>query len=517
MKNKNVGFLISRDADFSLVVRNPNWSYKELKVADIFLLIWSIGDISVFDETDLYTFSYPPTSSLEVRNLIIRLEKDSINIENDWLGSIPVFYNADCGRVSTNINYCFTEGTINGGVNEDGLNDYLEFGYCVFGNTQFNDIKFLRYYSKIIVSNFGIRIVEKDDKFVSALVGTETSSIKETINSIKCELASISASAESSKIILPLSGGLDSRLLAGLLGNKSNIKAYTYGVSADQANSYEVLRAKQTAAYFGFEWKQIQLAKYPNYIDEWLSEFGSSTHLHGMYQMEFYEKISREISEEGIVLSGIFGDIWASEDNFEVISCAEDLLKLGYTHGLNHQSISIKTQSKVDYYSKIRVYVNDSRVQPLHVVRMKIILISYLLSLPEYYGFIATTPFLSFSVVKNMLTIERSERLDRKWMKAYLSKLGIKLVINKEDYSNTLDFDIWSRYNFQNSANLNPIELGGRKFVIPNMRLDMYSRLLHFLNNFKFARVVIRKLSLTSPFMKKLRSYQTIYPLIFNR
>ena len=105
--------------------------------------------------------------------------------------------------------------------------------------------------------------------------------------------------------ILPLSSGLDSRLIAAVAADVgANVHTYAWGAP----NTTDVVYSRQIAKTLGFPWKRIDLLNdfMPEYTQRWADLFGSSMHFHGMYQMSFLDIIKTE--PQGQVLSGFLGD-----------------------------------------------------------------------------------------------------------------------------------------------------------------------------------------------------------------
>ncbi len=111
--------------------------------------------------------------------------------------------------------------------------------------------------------------------------------------------------------LLPLSSGLDSRIIAGVGAEfGANLRAYTWGAP----HSEDVEYASRIARALGIPWKWIDtgtdyLAKY---VQQWADLFGSAMHFHGMYQMPFLDALKAEPS--GRILSGFLGDQLAGFD-----------------------------------------------------------------------------------------------------------------------------------------------------------------------------------------------------------
>ena len=83
------------------------------------------------------------------------------------------------------------------------------------------------------------------------------------------------------EIIIPTSGGYDSRILNWMIKDKSRIRSYTYGATTPQSQSFEVVYAQELSRRLGTAWKHIELGKFFNYIDRWYDLYGVSVHAHG--------------------------------------------------------------------------------------------------------------------------------------------------------------------------------------------------------------------------------------------
>lgn len=104
--------------------------------------------------------------------------------------------------------------------------------------------------------------------------------------------------------ILPLSGGMDSRLFACVGVEKGvKFKAYTYG--PERWN--ETVYAKEVARVLRIPWERIDLGHHylADFTGVWLDLFGSSLHAHGMYQFAFLKSIEYQ---QKPILHGYMGD-----------------------------------------------------------------------------------------------------------------------------------------------------------------------------------------------------------------
>ncbi len=133
---------------------------------------------------------------------------------------------------------------------------------------------------------------------------------------------------------LPLSGGLDSRLIAAVgaeLG--ANMRAYTFGAAA----SRDALYAKQVANTLNLPWQRIGLnADYlSKYIPLWADLFGSAMHFHGMHQMFFLDALPDNPAAP--ILSGFLGEALAGYDvrfmsEFHAVEGKEQIIPDSYIH-----------------------------------------------------------------------------------------------------------------------------------------------------------------------------------------
>ena len=110
--------------------------------------------------------------------------------------------------------------------------------------------------------------------------------------------------------ILPLSSGMDSRLIAGVAAN-IGAEVYTYAWGA--SNTTDVVFSRRIAETLGFPWKRIDLPRdfLQKYTYRWADWYGSGLHFHGMYLMSFLDGLKDEPS--GPVLSGLIGDTLAGD------------------------------------------------------------------------------------------------------------------------------------------------------------------------------------------------------------
>lgn len=380
----------------------------------------------------------------------------------DWLGSNPIFFNSKTNQFSANflevidINDCR--------ISCDGLKDYLNYGYSVFGQTVIDNVKFTPFNSELWRNNLGqLKIVQLPDSISENL--NFKSSVSDVIESIEVEMQSIlSRSSNYDNIILPLSGGMDSKLIGLYLQGRTNVRAYTYGISDKQSKSFEVSGAKDFARRINLQWSQIELGEFHKYIGLNFDLYGASTHAHSMYHFEFYSKILESLDNQSrnLVISGISGDVWAGNWEFnEEIDSPSDLRLLSKSYGINAHKISNSlfnidctepSSGEVLFFEENRRKLLDSKFRIITAARFKLMLLLHLIRTPESLGFQVAAPFLSENVVSKMLTLPPTLRADRTWQVTYLRENtpGRSSESQLKNHQNSLELQATRKFSLPN-------------------------------------------------------------------
>ena len=423
----------------------------------LWFYFWGIGDLEKSVIDNLYTLSFPRTKSLNDRNVLINVGKDSVVIENDWLGSIPVFYNKSNIIISTLPLKCIHDD----GVDEEGLSYYLRHGYTQHGVTYRKGVRQLRYCSRLDLSGSSLQVSKRPDPVVSMIKKGIVADERHSIKAIQEDLNKLENNS-TGNIIIPTSGGYDSRLLNALITNKDRINSYTYGVSKSSGQCFQVQYAKELSARLGTKWQEIRFGDFWDDINPWFRLYGQATHLHGMYQIDFYRKIRKIHGEDNcILLSGIVGDAWAGNKIIDEINTYKDLDVLSLSYGVNIEKKNILVSEFMDAqkheYDEISDFLKFPAYRLVAMVRTKLALLSYLTQLPEYFGFIAYSPFLSFEIVEKMLSIPKDRWDKRKWQKEYFmdNNLDVERANLKDvQHYNDVMSQTFNRHDFE------PLDIG---------------------------------------------------------
>lgn len=373
-------------------------------------------------------------------------------ITNNWCGLSPYFYNKENpNEVSKKLS---TKEVV--AYDEIGLNLYLNAGYCLFGRTPYQGYSFLRANETL---NEG-KVTNRNVDYLTNLVKSDSVSVETTIQSIANRIHEIEK-LSSEKIIIPLSGGMDSRLLLSLIEDKSRIEAFTYGQSWTQSKSNEVTKARALSKKMNFKWQHIEIRDYSNLMPLWIEKWGAASHAHGMYQMQFYAKIASLVPSNSVVLSGIIGDLLAGSLPTHSIRQPSQLFNLALSREMNAKSVAEKlaffeqSTSIEDFLeSEFATYesvLRHKRAADLVTIQNKNMLLRYLVEVPEWYGFNSQSPYLDECVGTNMLRLADELRQDRQWQKSYLEdiRLGDSYLGRPGLFSNTLNFGEIYRGNIE--------------------------------------------------------------------
>ena len=355
--------------------------------------------------------------------------------QTDWLASTPVFYN----KLTNEVSYKMLDviDWANFDWDFDGLKNYLEFGYCVFERTPIKNVYFLRH-SSILTQNIDINgkktihIQYLDDPIFKYI--EKTSTLDDVMNSMIKHTEEFEKNRDKSKrLLLPLSGGYDSRFLASLIKDKASIDAYTYGLTKTK-DCFELARAKEVAKRLKINHNMIKLTDFNNndYCEKAFDQYGLQMPLHSMYHMEFYDKI-KKINKDYIVVSGSVGDWFSGEKiNLDIPKNSHEFNKIFFNHGISIPREFIKYINNnngitEEYYQNYSHLINSNRkFMRIAMFRNRINLSGYIFSTASQY-FPCYTPFYDIDIAFCQLNLPDNLSLNRKWQFDYFKSVNLNI------------------------------------------------------------------------------------------
>ncbi|GAB4458447.1 MAG: hypothetical protein Kow0070_12100 [Anaerolineales bacterium] len=243
------------------------------------------------------------------RVILLRVSADGKRwtMWNDWLGSMPVFHaQIGRGRIASTLEPVVVAST--GFTPDDfflpGLVSLLVAGHFISDWTLYKGMKVVPPDSRVEWGEEGFRaetlwtVTPSQSRWEAGWDDL----VDETYELTRKAIADVLKTQP--HWILPLSAGLDSRLIAGVGAEMgADIHTYAWG----ELESTDVIYSRQIAKTLGFPWKHIQLDRgfLECYTPLWADMFGSSMHFHGMYQMNFLDSIPEDMP----LISGYLGDV----------------------------------------------------------------------------------------------------------------------------------------------------------------------------------------------------------------
>jgi len=246
----------------------------------------------------------------EGRCILIRLSPGGKDwtMWNDWCGSIPVFHTSVKGvpaASSLEPPVVAAAGFTPDDFSKRGIVEMLVHGHFLGTDTLFAEMQTLPPDSvsrwregKFVGSNVLWTVEPCDSRWDRGWDELADEMHEHTVRAVGYALR------QHDKWILPLSGGMDSRLIACVGADQGvDFQAYTYG----PATWNEPIYARQVARALDIPWQRVDVGTdyLADYTPLWLDWFGSSLHAHGMYQMPFLQAV-REI--DAPILQGLMGD-----------------------------------------------------------------------------------------------------------------------------------------------------------------------------------------------------------------
>lgn len=361
----------------------------------------------------------------------IEISPSLILLETDWLGMTNIYID-EKENIGGSDHKCLTDLTE---IDPVGLDLYLRYGYCCLGKTPFKNIRILGAKESVSLRDGCLFITDIEDPFLP-YTQRGVSSVEEIICLLQDWFIS-NHGDNNSEIIIPLTGGYDSRLLTAVCKDvfpERRIFSPTYGVAPIQSWSYEVAAARQVSSLLGTRHQFVPLStrNWNKKIDEWINLRGFSSHAHGMHSIDFYESV-RDITDARIHISGIYGDLWAGNHNpMKCSNVRNDFEGYFLPHGMSFNS-ELKLDESRDL---VRQHVaNVSKELPTQfshnvlLARNKIVLINYLFGVPDYVGFQTSSPFVSPVIASAMMSLPSAIRVDRMWQTAYFRQKDLLVSI----------------------------------------------------------------------------------------
>jgi len=414
------------NSNLTLVVQRP---------LGLYLYLWGIGDIAPLINDFTYSLGFPPSLDRFDRNILIHITQDKITIENDWLGSIPIFYNKDTRVFST-----LPIKTLTGDDDVDpiGIYLFLETGHNILNRTMFQRVRMLRYYSRITVYKNYYEVATETLPFIfESMDNASSGSEQDAVEGIERYFEKATqAFAFNTKVALNLNNQLSNRLLLAYFPAKHNLQTFAYDFQGNNA-SYDIVKAAQKISEaLNVSYRTIHVDEMNSHLQQWFQLFGFSTNFHGSWQIENFrqfrmemQKLSDFTKNEYVYLSSTLGDAWGGGYDIPLIQKSHELKHLTVQSELKIPSPKIiippPEHIKSRFLSECKTILSYPEGRILTAIRVNMARIAYFFSLPEYFGFPVLAPFLNRDVVHRIFSIPLSQRKKSRWIKDLFRRLDL--------------------------------------------------------------------------------------------
>jgi hypothetical protein len=240
-----------------------------------------------------------------------------------------------------------------------------------------------------------------------------------------------------------------------------------------------------------------------------------------MYHIEFYTEIVKNNNfDKASFLSGIGGDWWNGKIVMPDVFSFNEIGKIAHFNGMNLDIHYLKVKKRDDEdlknFLENNSFLLSSKYKNIVMARLKFLLISYLIEIPEYFGLPAWTPFLNYDIVKATLNIPEERRKEIIWQKDFFKRVNLNLEEMGLDASknNNLNYEIAKKTEFE------PINIELMKVYIDEKRLTYinhilskltrYEALKHSLLSIYIIGGVLRRLGLKKDYINALYEYYVI-------
>ncbi|MCK4386471.1 MAG: hypothetical protein KAV41_00060 [Candidatus Pacebacteria bacterium] len=325
-KEKNKDFLSAKNHFFNIA---NEFGYKifSLETKTLKIFITAEKKVTVTRRKDFIKFpvgNLGENSTKNDRFLEIIISDNTVTITNDYAGSIPTYFSLKKYISLSNIEPCviLDSSTKQSDISYENTYGFMRYSHFIWDETLYEHIFTVLPDSEYI---FNVKKLSFHPRYLQTVkssqtnVGLSDKEIATKLNELNDRLIYQSLS-KYDQIILPLSSGYDSRMILASVSKNKNLKnklqCFTYG----SIGSVEVEAGRRLTKKLGVKWKFLDLPLHyltKKYLFNTHDIFGSSLHMHGMYQLEFFDEIKKMINvqKNSCLTSGFMTGVPAGQHN----------------------------------------------------------------------------------------------------------------------------------------------------------------------------------------------------------
>lgn len=343
---------------------------------------------------------------------------DGWTLWNDWCGAVPVFHaRIGDGFIASTLEPVTVAAA--GYTSDDffipGIVSLLLNGHYIADWTLFREMRTLQSDSVSIWNEDGFHwerlhsIWPSKDRWM-----VSWDELVAEMNAI-LRRAVIGVLSNGESWTLPLSGGLDSRIIAAIASEAGiPLRTITYG----PATWNDPIYAAQVARALNLPWKGVDLGTefFTKYLPTWADWFGSALHFHGMYQLSFLDSLLP--GPGGGLIMGFLGDVLSGAgltERMKVLANPSKVRPLGRDHRWKVEEISEMFNFPVKEHMEEYGRKVEAEIECLPGERFQKIMIlplterqrefTYYQSMMYDYYFGVATPYLNREYVQFCLSL----------------------------------------------------------------------------------------------------------------
>lgn len=378
-------------------------------------------------------------------SVIITTEDNIVLMAVDRTRTFPIFYTLNNNILYISDDTYYLRDKFKNKINVLSSQEYLAVGYVTGRETLLEYIYQVQSGEYIIFQDSVLKQDLYFDYIANGILNKKYKDLKYNfIKTMDSAILRLIQYADGNQIMLPLSGGYDSRLLACMLKkhNYKNVLCYTYG----NLNSYEVEISKQVAKKLNFQWEfaeytdKIISNKFSRTNDFIIFSKYSSNYSSKMVLMDYFAvKYLREhniIDDKAIFVPGHSGDFLGGSKlekyklyNFKTLF---NLIKSSYFYLDNNINIDIfntKIEKRIKRYSNINQNSYHTAIEDYVLTERLSKHIVNSLRTYEYFNYKSYLPFFDIELLN------------------FFKNLPIKYKIDSVLYRDVLFNDIFEEFN----------------------------------------------------------------------
>lgn len=193
--------------------------------------------------------------------------EDSIVLISDRIASFPLYYSIDGEYISDSVDTLINKMKGKVSNNNNNIIELLSSSYITGEDTAYKEIKIVDLGQCVKISKNNIESIYYFKHIHNYEKQIEYEKLKKDYQEKNDKIfENLISSLDGRTVVIPLSGGYDSRYIACMLKKKNynNVICYTYG----DKDTYEVKYSKMVAKQLGYKWYFIEYDK-----EEWRSIF----------------------------------------------------------------------------------------------------------------------------------------------------------------------------------------------------------------------------------------------------